>query len=106
MIDIIFKLSALTAIIFLASCGNSNRTIPDSIAPEDSSAYNIGRNNARILLEKCTTETDIRRELLDMRARETNIRSRVGPKAADAYILGIKSYLIESGDTLASTLFP
>ena len=61
--------------------------------------------HAQRMLEQCTTTDMIRCELLDIRAREALIRSRMYPEAAQAYIQGFRHYIQESGDTLANTLF-
>lgn len=71
----------------------------------DPSAYNLGRDCAELLLKRCVTESQIRDQLLDVRAREYNIRTRVGNEAADTYISAFQSRLRESGDTLYYTLF-
>lgn len=69
------------------------------------SAYDLGSRCAQRLLTNCDTESAIRDELLDIRAREHSIRTQVSGKAADAYISGFRDALKESGDTLYHTLF-
>lgn len=71
----------------------------------DNQAYDLGRRCAMRLIRQCETESEVRDELLDIRAREYGIRSQVGDEAADAYLSGFKSALKESGDTLYGTLF-
>lgn len=68
-------------------------------------AYDLGRQCAMRLIRQCETESEIRDELLDIRAREHGLRTRVGTEAAEDYISGFKSALKESGDTLYKTLF-
>lgn len=71
----------------------------------DNQAYDLGRSCALRLIRQCETESEVRDELLDIRAREYGIRSQVGDEAANAYLSGFKSALKESGDTLYGTLF-
>lgn len=98
------SLIAAITTIFLTACeGHGNHTA--DIAPRDTSAYNIGRERAAYLTDSCQTENEVRRQLLDMQALETDIRTRVSPAAAAAYREEIRTYLTERGDTLATTLF-
>lgn len=71
----------------------------------NTSAYDLGSRCAQRLLSTCDTESAIRDELLDIRAREHSIRTQVSDKAANAYISGFMDALKESGDTLYRTLF-
>lgn len=71
----------------------------------NTSAYYLGSRCAQRLLSTCDTESAIRDELLDIRAREHSIRTQVSDKAANAYISGFRDALKESGDTLYHTLF-
>jgi len=105
-------LSILTILGVLATtaCGSSNDTTDTTtedikIEKRDSAIYRLGRAHAQRMLEQCTTTDMIRNELLDIRAREALIRSRMYPEAAQAYIQGFRHYIQESGDTLANTLF-
>ncbi len=108
MIKLIHSLLALTLLILTASCsGNSDTSANNEpyISPADSSAFLLGRDNARAMLIECHTTNEIRDRLLELRARQTSIESRISASASQAYIHGIRSYLTESGDTLAQTLF-
>ncbi len=101
-------LLSLTVSVFAVACGSEsesseNRNI--KIEQRDSAAYRIGYEHARQLLERCYTTDEIRVELLDIRARETLIRTRLRPSAADAYIQGVRHAICNSGDTLAVVLF-
>jgi hypothetical protein len=91
----------------LGSCGSSDNTndADIKISSQDSAVYRLGRDHARRMLEQCATTDELRQELLDIRARETVIRSRMCPLSGDAYIQGVRHYIKEHGDTLADTLF-
>lgn len=101
---------AVLGILTTTACGSSSdktdTTTEDiEIEKRDSAIYRLGRAHAQRMLEQCTTTDMIRSELLDIRAREALIRSRMYPEAAQAYIQGFRHYIQESGDTLANTLF-
>ncbi|MDE7025434.1 MAG: hypothetical protein K2O88_06105 [Paramuribaculum sp.] len=93
------------------ACGSGTQKNKDAamedvvVEKRDSAVYMLGRSHARRMLEQCTTTDMLRNELLDIRARESLIRSRMYPEAGQAYIQGFRHYLQESGDTLAVTLF-
>ena len=71
----------------------------------DSEPYRLGRTHARQLLSNCHTSDQIRDELLDINARVTNIKYRVGESAANDYLHGLHDELAASSDSLANTLF-
>lgn len=80
-----------------------SRTDVDS--PGESSAFELGERSAGKMMEKASTTDEIRDGLLDLRAREYAIRCQEGEKAAEEYLDGIRHYLLENADTLASILF-
>lgn len=67
--------------------------------------YRLGREHAARLHEQCKSQGEVRDELLDINARITLIRSRIGDEAAVSYKQGLKDYLTEVADTLASLPF-
>lgn len=72
----------------------------------DSGAYRLGLEHGRILIEdKIVNEDSVRDFLLDIRARETNIRARLRQSAGDAYIEGFKDYVEQHSDSMAGILF-
>lgn len=100
----------LVAIAPLLSCQQIGYEAPDAVSIDicfegDPSAYNLGQKCAEQLLNNGKSESTIQDMLLDIRAREYNIRTRVGDEAADTYINGFKTKLQEQGDTLYTTLF-
>lgn len=84
-----------------SSTGNGGGTISEA----DSAYYRMGRNDATLLLQQCRTTNDVRDRLLEIRARETDLRLRHGDPSAQAFIQGFTAAIKESGDTLAHTLF-
>ncbi len=72
---------------------------------KNSEPYILGREHATKLHTQLTTTEEIQNELLDINARAYNIRNRIGQQAADDYLAGIRDYLQECSDTLATTLF-
>lgn len=106
LLPIIAALGILTTTACGSSSDKTDTTTEDiEIEKRDSAIYRLGRAHAQRMLEQCTTTDMIRSELLDIRAREALIRSRMYPEAAQAYIQGFRHYIQESGDTLANTLF-
>lgn len=93
-----------------AACGGSAENVNADtqdieVSQRDSAIYKLGRVHARRMLERCTTTDLLRNELLDVRARESLIKARMYPEAAQAYIQGFRHAVCESGDTLAQELF-
>lgn len=79
--------------------------LTESDADKGSEPYKLGREHAKKLHSECTTTDAVRDELLDINARITNIQCRISQDAANDYMHGLKDYLTEVGDTLATTLF-
>lgn len=102
-----FKLPAvLAACIALISCsGNPAADDSERVLPADTPLYNLGYRTATTVLDTCPSQNSIREALLEVRSTEYDIRCRQGNSAANAYILGFKHSLRESGDTLYRTLF-
>lgn len=97
------KIPFIALLLAICSCSSDNGTKSGHMSAE--SAHAIGRSDAANMLDRCKTTDAIRDQLLELRAREYNIRCRMGDAAADSYISGIETYLQESGDTLHDTLF-
>lgn len=70
----------------------------------NSEPYRMGRRHAE-KLHRCTTREEIGDELLDINARLSNIQNRISKDAGNDYLCGIRDYLKEQNDTLATTLF-
>lgn len=96
--------------LLTSACQNIGYEADDAVSIDicfegDPSAYNLGRQCAEQLIHNAKSESEIRDQLLDIRAREYNIRTKVNDEAADTYIAAFKAKLQESGDTLYTTLF-
>lgn len=75
------------------------------VSPRDSSLYQMGQRHAADLLENYTDDDDLGERLLEIRAREANIRTRVDNDAADAYLYGFTSYIADRDPVMATRLF-
>lgn len=69
-----------------------------------SEPYRVGRRHAE-KLHRCTTREEVCDELLDINARLSNIQNRISKEAGNDYLCGIRDYLKEQNDTLATTVF-
>lgn len=83
----------------------SKSRLADGNADKGSEPYRLGREHGKRLHQQCRDEEAVRDEVLDINARITNIQCRIGAGAANDYMHGMKDYLSEVGDTLATTLF-
>lgn len=97
------RLPFIAILLTICSCSADNTSTSEHMSTE--SAYDIGRSDAFDMLDRCKNTNAIRDQLLELRAREYNIRCRMGDAVADSYISGIETYLRENGDTLYETLF-
>lgn len=70
----------------------------------DTSAWMLGSEHAADFVRECGDDDARGLRLLEIRARESNIRSRVGSSAADAYIDGFEYSLRQLSDSLASVI--
>ncbi len=90
----------------LSSCsGDNNRTSAHDTRSMAQRAYSLGTEDANAIIAECHTETAVRIRLLDIRAKATNIKSRISEDAAHEYLSGFRHALEQHGDTLATTLF-
>lgn len=95
----------LLSLACFAGCKNGNGTKTFIIDRRDSGAYRMGYDHGKLLIEKKDNIDSIKDLLLDIRARENNIRSRIRESAGDAYIQGFRRYIEEHDDSLAGELF-
>jgi len=111
----LIKLTATAAIVssILCSCGTRNDNKPsdesatvDNTRTEITKSYMRGREEARAIIESCATESEVREMLLQTNARLHLISSKGSQDMADDFLRGLRDELKDSGDTLASTLFP
>lgn len=108
------RLPILALIALASSCACSSSPADDTdtytielgVEPTDTSAFNLGYGYTARMLDNCHSQAELQSELIDLRSREYNIRSRVGAASADDYLRGVKTCLADRGDTLLHTLFP
>lgn len=112
----IFSLLLPAIILTAASCGSKESSESEpadapvavkqlEIAPRDSSLYQMGRRHAAYILNRYSHPDSICAQLLEIRARETDIRTRVDNDAADAYVYGFTTYIAENDKALADSIF-
>lgn len=97
-------LIVLSLIISVFGCRKDNGTRTVIIDKRDSGAYKLGMRHGGMLLE-LTTEDSVQDFLLEVRARETNIRARLRNSAGEAYVEGFKDYVKAHSDSMAKVLF-
>lgn len=113
LLNTLISLAAVS--IYASSCSSSPESIPNSnkhsnriekidIAPRDSDIYQMGRRHASYLVNHITAPDSIGLKLLEVRARETEIRRRVDDQAADAYIYGFTTYIFDNSPALADSI--
>ncbi len=109
-------IATLTLACFSSGCSSSGTghsetaTANDSIdhivvSQRDSASYLSGVDDASALLEVVGDSHRLHDGLLEVRARETHIRTTVRPEAADAYIKGFRHHIFTHNDSLARILF-
>lgn len=74
------------------------------IAKADTAAWNLGTEHAVAFVRECVDDDERGLRLLDIRARESNIRARIGKSAADAYVAGFEYQLRQQSDSLARVI--
>lgn len=99
-------LTALLSAIILTACGSSGSG-PDNVSTKvrDREAYALGRTHATRILDLRTDEEAVQEQLLEVRARITNISSRLGAQSAHDYEAGFTDAIRENSDSLAAILF-
>lgn len=94
----------------LQSCGCSGspagtRTERVSDRVRDKKAYALGGEHARTLLETVDDEDRTQDGLLEIRARISNIESKIGRQSAVDYERGFTDYVKANCDSLARIIF-
>lgn len=74
------------------------------VAARDSSVYEMGRRHAAYIINTHTEVDSIGAALLEVRAREHQIRQRIDNQAADVYIYGFERYISENAPALADSI--
>lgn len=88
------------------SCSEKNaqqETVSGKV--KDKKAYRLGGEHAERLLEYAAEEDALQDGLLDIKARISNIRSKLGAQSATDYERGFTDYIRSHNDSLARILF-
>lgn len=75
------------------------------IAPRDKDVYDMGRRHAAYIINHYSYSDSLAYQLLEIRARETELATRVDRQAADAYIAGFTQYVRSEAPELADSIF-
>lgn len=88
------------------SCdSNVTPTAKPSTRIKDREAYELGAQHASRLLENAENEDMVQDALLDVRARQTNIESKLGRQSASDYERGFSDFIRQHCDSLARIIF-
>ncbi len=88
---------------FSENSGSHTETVSSKV--KDKKAYHLGEEHAERLLQYANNEDALQDGLLDIRARISNIRSKLGTQAAADYERGFTDYIRTNHDSLARILF-
>ncbi len=88
---------------FSENSGSHTETVSSKV--KDKKAYHPGEEHAERLLQYANNEDALQDGLLDIRARISNIRSKLGAQAAADYERGFTDYIRTNNDSLARILF-
>lgn len=94
----------VSAITFTAiSCSGDGSGVSNHV--KDRKAYSLGQEHGKRLVDLSGREDALQDALLDVRARITNIETRLGVQAATDYERGFVDYIKANNDSLARILF-
>ncbi|MCM1163996.1 MAG: hypothetical protein NC339_07100 [Muribaculaceae bacterium] len=97
----IFTIIAI--VLTLASCGGSEGKLFSR--SRDKEAYALGQAHARDVIAVADDEEQLQEKLLEVRARISNIDSKLGRGSADDYEAGFTDGIKAGSDSLAKILF-
>ncbi len=89
------------------SCSTDESQRPQKVSARviDKKAYTLGQEHARALLETVDSEDRTQDGLLEIRARISNIESKLGRQSATDYERGFTDYVKANCDSLARIIF-
>lgn len=101
---------ALPALFAGCSCGSStddgtNKQEKISSKVIDWKAYNLGADHAKEVISIAHDESELQDALLEVRARISNIHSKLGAQSATDYERGFTEYIRTEKDSLARIIF-
>ncbi|MCM1028717.1 MAG: hypothetical protein NC342_05895 [Pseudoflavonifractor sp.] len=70
----------------------------------DTAAWNLGVEHSLKFINECCDDDSRGLRLLEIRARESNIRHQMGEETADSYVKGFEEGLRENSDSLANVI--
>ena len=98
-------LIALILLPLLAACSGDPAKVKVSEKVHDKKAYALGEQHAREAIALSGDEAALQDKLLDVRARISNISSKLGPQSAHDYEAGFTDRIRHDSDSLAKILF-
>lgn len=102
-----FKIAS-AAVLFLAACSSCGSNVNDGKVTEkvrDHKAYTLGEEHAAQVIAVAYDEAAVQERLLDVRARISNIESKLGPQSAHDYESGFTEAIRRDCDSLARIIF-
>lgn len=107
ILTFIILLSAASAAVQSCSCSESPSPKQEKVSDkvQDKKAYALGQEHARGLLETVDSEDRTQDGLLEIRARISNIESKLGRQSAVDYERGFTDYVRANCDSLARIIF-
>lgn len=96
----------ILSMITLCGCGKRPTTdAPGQVADKDTAAYNLGIKHG-VETGRLLPDTDaVADRLLEIRARQTNIKTNFRNSAAEAYILGVSNGIAKTDSALYNLIF-
>lgn len=95
-------LIALSSFILFACSSSPSDKVSAKII--DKEAYELGEQHAREAITLVDDEPALQELLLDVRARQTNIRMNLGAQAAADYERGFTRFIKANSDTLSKII--
>lgn len=107
IVSIIIAAATGGAVMQSCGCSDSSGTRKEKVSDKvmDKKAYALGGEHARTLLETVDDEDRTQDGLLEIRARISNIESKIGRQSAVDYERGFTDYVKANCDSLARIIF-
>ncbi len=99
---------ATLAALLIALCASCGGNVNDGKVTErvrDHKAYSLGEQHAAQLISVAHDEAAVQDRLLDVRARISNIESKIGPQSAHDYESGFVDAIRRDCDSLSRIIF-
>lgn len=101
--SIFTSLTLSMAATILSSCSSSgdSATAGSSWRVKDREAYRLGEHDAAEIIRYADDEDFVQESLLEVRARRTNIESKLGRQSAVDYSRGFTEYINKNCDSIS-----